>query len=229
MGMPISIHLRGPATHSARAVAVVQDALTSLRDADRLFSTYRDDSDISRIRAGVLDPAEADPAVHEVRALCDRASQETDGAFTAHLPGADGRRGFDPTGLVKGWAVERACRHLDALAGHSYCINAGGDVAVGGPGSEPSTPWRVGIEDPADRGRIARVVDIVTGGAATSGAAARGAHIYDSDRRAYVAHPGSVTVIGPSLLCADVWATALYVGPAHLAARLPEGYELIRL
>ena len=46
--------------------------------------------------------------------LCAEADERTGGLFTAPARRADGRRVFDPTGLVKGWAVEGAARHLDA-------------------------------------------------------------------------------------------------------------------
>ena len=47
---------------------------------------------------------------------------------------------------------------------------------------------------------------------ATSGTAARGAHLYDPASEWMVDRAGSVTVTGPTLLWADIWATALFVG-----------------
>ncbi|MDE9365461.1 FAD:protein FMN transferase [Luteipulveratus sp. YIM 133132] len=228
--MPISIHLRGPDLDAPQVEAAVASAYAWLREVDRLFSTYRADSEISRIRSGELDVADADPLVWQVVALCHHAEEETGGTFTARLPDAEGRVRFDPTGLVKGWAVEQAATHLAALTDHAYCLNAGGDVSVGGSTAVlDGTPWRVGIEDPRDRSTIARVVELAAGGVATSGTAARGAHLYDPTRRAYVDRSGSVSVVGPSVLWADVWATALYVGPPELTDRLPAGYEVVRL
>ncbi len=77
-----------------------------------------------------------------------------------------------PTGLVKGWAVERATRALDLPARHSVLVNAGGDITAQGNGAaqgDDGKPWRVGIEDPADRSRILAVVPLRSGGVATSG------------------------------------------------------------
>jgi thiamine biosynthesis lipoprotein len=51
------------------------------------------------------------------------------------------------------------------------------------------------------------------GGLAPSGAAARGAHVVDPRTGTPVGRDGSATVWGPSLLWADVWATALFVDP----------------
>jgi len=251
MGMPISIHLRGKDVDSPMVAHVVEDAFDLLREADRLFSTYRDDSEVSRIRRGELDPAHADDLVQQVIALCRQASELTKGSFTDHLPDDQGVLRFDPTGLVKGWAADRAANRLAELSGLAFCLNAGGDVVVGGSESETESEtevevnggarqskdgsgalWRVGIEDPRDRSRVAQVVELHHGGAATSGTAARGAHLYDPKTQTFVGRAGSVTVIGPSLMWADVWATGLFVGPKSLMLRFSEvadGYRVISL
>jgi thiamine biosynthesis lipoprotein len=237
--MPISIHLRGHDVDSPVVAAGVAQAFDVLREAERLFSTYRKDSEVSRIRAGELDPSQADPLVREVITLCRQAGELTEGAFTDQIPGDDGVRRFDPAGLVKGWAADRAAVRLAALPGVGYCLNAGGDVVVGageesaaGAAGGAGAPWRVGIEDPRDRCRIAEVVELRHGAVATSGTAARGAHLYEPVTGTFPDRAGSVTVVGPSLMWADVWATALFVGPAPLHRRLSEitdGYRVISL
>ena len=245
MGMPISIHVRAADVGSPAVVHAVEEAFDVLREADRLFSTYQQHSEVSRIRRGELDPTVADPAVRQVIGLCHRARELTDGAFTDQLPDEDGVLRFDPTGLVKGWAADQAASRLAELPGVSYCLNAGGDVVVGGTvgdtrdasdtgdsGDGPGAPWRVGIEDPRDRSRIAEVVVLHQGGVATSGTAARGAHLYDSATGTFVERSGSVSVVGPTLMWADVWATALFVGPASLPGLFADsagGYRSIRL
>lgn len=231
MGMPISIHLRGKDVDSPMVAHVVEDAFELLREADRLFSTYQADSEVSRIRRGELDAEHADPLVQQVVALCRQAGELTKGAFTDQLPDDQGVLRFDPTGLVKGWAADRAANRLAELSGLSFCLNAGGDVVVGGKDGSGAT-WRVGIEDPRDRSRVAQVVELHQGGVATSGTAARGAHLYDPHAQTFVGRAGSVTVIGPSLMWADVWATALFVGPKALMLRFSEvadGYRVISL
>ena len=244
--MPVSIHLRGDDVDSPVVAAGVAQAFDLLREAERLFSTYRQDSEVSRIRAGELDPSQADPLVREVVTLCRQAGELTEGAFTDQIPGDDGVRRFDPAGLVKGWAADRAAGRLAVLPGVGYCLNAGGDVVVGAAGDVvvgagesaagaaggAGAPWRVGIEDPRDRSRIAKVVELRHGAVATSGTAARGAHLYDPATGTFPDRAGSVTVVGPSLMWADVWATALFVGPASLHRRLSEvtdGYRAISL
>jgi len=119
-----------------------------------------------------------------------------------------------PTGLVKGWAVERATRALDRPARHSVLVNAGDDIMAQGNGTtqgDDGKPWRVGIEDPADRSRILAVVPLRSGGVATSGTAARGEHLVDPRTGGPRTGLRSVSVTGPSLMWADIWATAAFV------------------
>jgi thiamine biosynthesis lipoprotein len=164
-----------------------------------------------------VDVSACSPLVREALTLGARAERVTRGAFTTLLPTGDGDLAFDPTGFVKGWSVDLAARPLAHLPRISFCVNAGGDILIGAHpdlplAGEDSIAWRVGIEDPHDRTQIVSTVSLTHGAVATSGTAARGAHLYDPARRTLVARPGSVTVIGPTLLWADVWATALFVG-----------------
>lgn len=233
MGMPISIHIRSDDVDSPAVAQAVRDAFDLLQEADRLFSTYRDDSEVSRVRRGELDLAQADPLVRQVATMCRQAGELTQGSFTDRLPDGDGVLRFDPTGLVKGWAADRAAGALADLLGASFSLNAGGDIVVGGQVGKvdggPMPPWRIGIEDPRDRSRIAEVVELRHGGVATSGSAARGAHLFDPAAGNFVSRAGSVTVVGPSLMWADVWATALFVGPASLSRHFSEMNDAYRV
>ena len=199
--MPASLLLRGESLEGVDEV--VTAAYDELRRADTLFSTYLADSDISRIRRRELTPGDADPLVAEVLSLCETARLETDGWFDVDLPG-----GLDPSGLVKGWAVERALDVLAALPDIDICLNVGGDVAVLVGAGAP--PFVVGIEDPRDGTRIVASVPLSTGGLASSGTAARGAHILDPHTGQAAADVASISVVGPSLMWADVWATAAF-------------------
>lgn len=210
MGMPVSIHVRAQSNaglEDPQVSTAVEQVFAVLRRVDSVFSTWREDSDLMRLRRGDLDPAEAHPWLAEVERLCVEAKRRTAGLFSASL-GA-----YDPTGLVKGWAVEQAAMHLRHVPGVSWCVNAGGDLLAGaGHAASPST-WLVGVQDPREPGMVAATIPLRSGGLATSGTAARGAHIVDPRTGRPITRSGSATVWGPSLLWADVWATALFVDP----------------
>lgn len=217
MGMPVSIHLRGDGIDSPTAEHSVRAAFATFHEMDGIFSAYLAQSQLMRLRRGEIDLDECSPRMREALVLGEGAEQITGGAFTTMLPAADGDLVFDPTGLVKGWTVDLASEHLAGLPGVSWCINAGGDIRVGAHASMPrqgdnAITWTVGIEDPSDRARIVSAISLTEGSVATSGTAARGAHLYDPIHREMTGRRGSVTVLGPTLLWADVWATALFVG-----------------
>lgn len=205
MGMPVSVHARGEDARSPEVDEAVQEVFAELRRLEAVFSTYRPDSEVSRLRRGSLLLEECSDVVREVHRLCVTARERTGGAFDAWraVPGEPGL--FDPTGLVKGWAVARASGVLEGL-GPSMAVDAGGDVLVV-PGDAPYT-WTVGIEDPADRRRVLARARLTDGAVATSGTAARGLHITDPRTGRPATGMASATVVGPSLLWADVFATA---------------------
>lgn len=178
------------------------EVVSWLHRVDATFSTYREDSEISRLRGG--EPSQ-DPLVAEVLALCETYERQTGGVFTAHLPG-----GLDPTGLVKGWAIERSSEILRRHGSHNHAVNGGGDVQLAGE-PEPGRPWGVAVTDPFDRTRVLTTVNGRDAAVATSGTAERGRHIVDPRTGSSVDEVASVTVIGTHLTEVDVAATAAFV------------------
>ena len=204
MGMPVSLALRGRHTDDAAAHGAWAEAVAALRDVDRVFSTYRSDSWVSRLGRDEVRVEDCPPEVSEVLALGELARLQSHGAF-------DVRRGgvLDPSGVVKGWAVERAARPLVALPGTDVCLSAGGDLVcrVAGP---DSPDWRIGIEDPRDPARVVAVVPVRNGAVATSGRAHRGDHVVDARTGSRPDGIASVTVVHDDLTWADIDATAAY-------------------
>lgn len=231
MGLPISIHVRATEPTRPDIAAAADRAFAHLRLADRIFSTWRSDSDLLRLQHGELAVDAAHPWLAEVVELCLEAEERTDGLFRAWRSRESGRPVFDPTGLVKGWAVVGAAAHLETVPDIAWCLGAGGDIAVGvGRGMHDVDPvWRIGIEDPRDRRQVTDVVTLSRGGIATSGAAARGAHLSDPRTGRGIDRAGSVTVTGPDLMWADVWATAAWVDPTEAARLLASRDPAFRL
>ncbi|MER7485383.1 FAD:protein FMN transferase [Streptomyces sp. NPDC126497] len=206
MGTVFSFDVRGGEPAVVRAA--LQEAVAELHRVDEVFSTYRDDSQISRLARGELDVGECDPEVAEVLGLAAEAERASDGWFSPRYRGR-----LDPTGIVKGWAAERAARRLAAAGATGVSVNGGGDVQVlGAPGA--GRPWRVGVSDPLRPGGLAAVVS-AAGAAelavATSGTAERGDHVVDPRTgRPAVTDLVAVTVVAPRLTWADCWATAAF-------------------
>ena len=213
MGMPVSVDIRD-ATVRAGALDAV---FGWLRQVDEVFSTFKDTSEISRLGRGAIGLAECGADVRAVLELCERLREETGGYFDVRV-GPAGRP--DPSGLVKGWAVERASTLLVELGSANHCINAGGDVRLRGA-PEPGEQWHVGIVHPFDRSALTAVVAGNDLAVATSGTAERGLHVVDPHTGLPVTDLASVTVVGPELAFADAYATAaLAMGlraPAWLA------------
>ncbi|MFD7445597.1 FAD:protein FMN transferase [Streptomyces sp. NPDC059909] len=204
MGTVFSFDVRMAADcDGARMRAGLVAAVAALHRADELFSTYRRDSEVSRLARGELALADCAPDVTQVLGLCETEERLSDGWFTA---GYGGGSGLDPTGLVKGWAVERAARMLASSGAAAVCLNGGGDVQLHGG------PWRVGISDPLSPGGLVAVIETDESLAvATSGPAERGCHIVDPHTGAPPAGGlASVTVVTPGLTQADARATAAY-------------------
>ena len=110
-------------------------------------------------------------------ALGERAERAVRRRVRAYAARA-GRRGvLDPSGVVKGWAVERAAATSSA-GDTDFCLSAGGDLVC--RTADPSAAWRIGIEDPHDPSRVIAVVPVRTGAVATSGTAHRGDHLVDA-------------------------------------------------
>jgi thiamine biosynthesis lipoprotein len=197
MGMPISLALRGRYAYEDRAELAWQEALATLRDVDRVFSTYRPDSAISRLGRGEID---------EVLTIAETARRESGGAFDVRRADAGGASTLDPSGVVKGWAVDRAARAFDALEETDFCLSAGGDLVCRTrlPGSDG---WRIGVEDPHAPRRTVAVIPVRNGAVATSGLAHRGPHIVDPRTGEVPAALASVTVVGPDLTWVDIEAT----------------------
>ncbi len=202
MGTAIGLDLR-----DAIDPAVVDAAFESLRDADRRFSTWLPDSEISLLGRGELAEADCSPDVREVLALCEIVRIQSHGAFD--IRAGRSRTGPDPSGLVKGWALARAARLLEAGGARNFSLNGGGDIVTGGLAD--GRPWRIGIRHPDRADRVAAVVAISDLAIATSGLYERGDHIVDPVTGRPPSELRSVTVIGPDLTFVDAYATAAFV------------------
>jgi thiamine biosynthesis lipoprotein len=206
MGTVFSITVVRGGLPGAAVRAAVAAASRVLHDCDAMFSTWDRASPVSRFRRGEATLGEMPPEFGVVLEECRAARHASAGWFDPWaMPG-----GFDPTGLVKGWAAERALEVLRAAGAPGALVNGGGDVAAfGSPGG--GERWRAGIRHPWRTGALACVVE-VDAAVATSGSYERGPHLIDPRTGDPASRAASATVTGPRLTLADALATGLAVG-----------------
>jgi thiamine biosynthesis lipoprotein len=221
MGMPITVEIldQGVATEQLDAV------FDFFGSVDERFSLYKEESEISRINCGELPPEDYSEDLRAILELCALTKRQSGGYFEIAQNGR-----IDPSGVVKGWAIQQAAKQLQSAGWRDFFIDAGGDIQISG--TRYGAPWRVGIRNPFRREENVKVLALTDCGVATSGTAVRGQHIYDPFQ------PGvplrevvSLTVINSSILEADRFATAAFAmgrrGITFIEA-LPgfEGYQI---
>jgi thiamine biosynthesis lipoprotein len=205
--------LNAPDRLGRRAVgAALADAVAELRAIDITYSPNRPDSLVSRLRRDEIAPGSYPPLADLVD-RCAAMRAATDGWFDAWaVPG-----GFDPGGLLGGWAVERAAARLRAGGIHDYAVLAGADLVVRGHAAHGG-PWRVAVHHPTDARRPPLMLEMTAGAVGTSGVSGRRGHVIDPHTGEPAHRLDAATVVGPDLAVADAYATALYAaGPAGLA------------
>jgi thiamine biosynthesis lipoprotein len=198
MGMPFTLEAPGEESGAA-----FDAAFAELRGLDRLLSPFIPESAVSRIAAGALRERDAGPLVAEVLDLCRIFEAETGGWFSAWASGQ-----LDPCGLAKGWAIDRASRILADAGLRDHVVDGAGDVRVSGRRAS-GRPWRIGIRHPRRRRSVLGVIAASDLAVATSGTYEKGAHVLDPHSRRGATELVSVTVVGPDIVGADAYATAV--------------------
>lgn len=216
MGLPISIDIPGCASSK-----VFQHAFDSLKEIDKQFSPYKKSSELSKYQRGEVAKKDLDEKFKEVMKACRDAEKLTGGYFSAYYSGI-----FEPSGYVKGWAIEQAGEVIEKNGFDTYCIGAGGDVLAK---SDSKKIWNIGIQDPVNKTKILNLLSIHSGAVATSGNYERGLHIINPKTNQQADELLSVTVAGPNIIKADVLATAVFaagLSGISLVEKLPS-YEAL--
>jgi len=221
MGTVVSFHVEAGECQPDRVHGSVVSACARLHELDEIFSIRKPHSAMNQLRAGLLRLEDAPPEIGLVIELCEEARSLSRGWFDPWaMPG-----GFDPTGLVKGWATEQALEILCLTGIEAAVVNGGGDIAVFGQ-PHGSQVWRIGVRHPWRPDALACVLE-TDRAVATSGCYERGPHLINPKDGRMIFRTASATVIGSRLALCDALATALVVaddeGP-ELARRLTD-YE----
>jgi thiamine biosynthesis lipoprotein len=205
----------------------MQQVIDFCKQADADFSTYINTSWVTRLRTHQIEITSCPPSVQEVWQLCLQAKHLTDGAFDPWA--VEG--GFDPSGLVKGWAADKCADLLVSLGIEHVQVNAAGDLSLrGGFFDGVVKPWSIGVVNPDNRTEVVKIYEITDGAIATSGAYERGAHINDPYTGIIAIGAKSATVVGPLGWLCDALATALMVagedGAKYFTQPELEGYQV---
>ncbi|MFD1321527.1 FAD:protein FMN transferase [Micromonospora sonneratiae] len=207
-----SLLLSAPADLGRRGLGeAIRDAVAELRAIDITYSPARAGSLVSRLRRGEI-TADSYPPLADIVARCAAMRAATDGWFDAWaVPG-----GFDPGGLLNGWAVERAAARLRAAGIDDYAVFSGADLVVHGHAPHGG-PWRIAVHHPTQSHRPPMMLEMTSGAVGTSGVAGRRDHVVDPHTGEPANQFLAATVTGPDLAVADGYATALFAaGPTGL-------------
>ena len=146
------------------------------------------------------------------------------------------RATLDFSSIGKGYAVDLAGDALDEIGVANFMLEVGGEIQTRGV-SPRGDHWRLAIENPirAGVGKPYAAVAVTDVGIATSGNyrnffevdGKRFSHLIDPRTGYPIEHDlVSATVIHPSTMVADAWATALMVVGTTEALRLANLYDL---
>jgi thiamine biosynthesis lipoprotein len=201
MGMPITLEV----VDSTVTAEMFETVFSYFEYIDEKFSTYKEDSEITRINQCQITLEESSEDMRIVFDLAEQTKQETQGYFDIARNGA-----YDPSGLVKGWAIYNAAEILRQKGCKDFYVDAGGDVEAVGR-NQAGENWRAGIRNPFNSNEIVKVLSLSNRGVATSGTYIRGQHIYNPKEIGQpITDILSLTVIGPNVYDADRFATAAF-------------------
>ena len=199
MGMPITIEIV-----DSDDTNFLAQTFMFFKEIDNRYSTYKPDSEITRINNGY--PRRLwSPEMKHILRLCEQTKKQTKGYFDIEYDGK-----LDPSGLVKGWAVWEAAKRLRKHGLKHFYVEASGDIQVYGRNAR-HTPWVVGIRNPFNPNEIIKSIRLQDQGVATSGTYIRGQHIYNPHQPTTTPDGiKSLTVIGANVYEADRFATAAF-------------------
>ena len=207
MGTVFTFHLKG----AGDRMDAVRKVARELEEIENRFSLFRPESEVSRLNRGLVGSVSRE--MEEVMLLGEAAREASQGYFDPWASGA----GFDPTGLVKGLAVERSLKLLLDLGFEEAIANGGGDIAL-----STAVPEPVGIRHPFVRDALCAVA-LCSSAIASSGLYERGRHIYNP--RGGSLKAVAATVVGAPLWLGDALATALVAAGPSLLPSVGDGFE----
>lgn len=124
--------------------------------------------------------------------------------------------------IAQGWSVDQVAELIEGKGYHNYMVEIGGEIRAKGLNAK-NEPWRIGVSSPDMQFAIQKVIKVGDNGVSTSGDyrnyfekdGVRYSHTINPATGRPISHSlASVTVVHPSCMMADVFATAIDVlGP----------------
>ena len=202
---------------------VIDEIDKYLKKVEEKFSPFLPDSLVSKHTdlGEVLQENFFDLEYQEVYSRSILAKKETRGLFNPFFEGK-----YNPTGFVKGWAIETAfMKYIKPLIDNNIieagAINGAGDMQVG-TSLDSDFSWKIGIENPEVKEKIIARYSIKNGAVATSGINKKGQHIKSENDIEHI----QVTVIGRYLSDVDVMATVGIVSNKNVWSEFVEKNKL---
>lgn len=171
---------------------------------DKKFSTFKENSEITQINKGKISKGNYSEDIQLIFSLAQKTKKETNGYFDIYHNGQ-----FDPSGIVKGWAILNAAKIIQKAGYRNFYVDAGSDIQIFGKNSQGRN-WQVGVKNPFNQNEIVKVLSLSDKGIATSGNYMRGQHIYNPKNDKEIIDIVSLTVVGPDIYEADRLATACF-------------------
>ena len=141
---------------------------------------------------------------------------------------------IDLSAIAKGYAVDAVSQALIKTGHNNFLVEVGGEIYA--RGTKGNKSWLVGIEQPnPEQGVVQLVIPLRDAALATSGDyrnykeidGVRYSHTIDPRTLKPISHTlASISIIAPTVMEADGWATALNVLGEEEALRLAEEYDL---
>src|SRR5690349_1892708 len=103
MGMPITVEIVDPPANAG----VFDEIYTYFNYIDQTFSPFKETSEVSRVNRGELALEDTCRDMQTILDLADQTMRETGGYFNVWHNGV-----FNPSGVVKGWAIDEAASLL---------------------------------------------------------------------------------------------------------------------
>lgn len=199
MGMPVIINVidRNVTDEDIKEIFSYFDYI------DNKFSTYKNNSEISRINRKEIEEKDFSNDMKTIFSLSKITKEETNGAFDININGI-----LDPSGIVKGYAILKGAQMLNKKFKNIY-LEIAGDIQVFGK-NEKGKDWKIGIRNPFNKNEIIKVVNLSNRGIATSGNYERGKHIYNLKNKNKTDDIASMTVVAKNIYDADRFATAAF-------------------